>query len=82
MMRLPVFYKQKFALFFPSWAYAVPFGIIRIPITAVEVTAWSLVVYFTVGFEYSAGRCGPLMPVPAAPTGSSQMQKHGIALAP
>lgn len=57
MMRLPVFYKQKFALFFPSWAYAVPFGLIRLPITAVEVSAWCLVVYFVVGFEASVGRC-------------------------
>lgn len=74
-MRLPVFYKQKFALFFPSWAYAIPFGIIRIPITAIEVTAWSLVVYFTVGFEYSAGRCGLLPAALTASARSSQTQR-------
>lgn len=67
MMRLPVFYKQKFALFFPSWAYAIPFAIIRLPITFIEVSAWSLVVYFAVGFEASVDRCAvqQLAPLPA-----------------
>ena len=56
MMRLPVFYKQKFALFYPAWAYAVPFALIRIPITLIEVTFWAIVVYWLVGLEADAGR--------------------------
>jgi hypothetical protein len=58
MLRLPVFYKQKFNLFFPGWAYAIPFSIIRLPITLIEVTAWSILVYWIVGLEADAGRYG------------------------
>jgi hypothetical protein len=44
MLRLPVFYKQKFALFFPAWAYSIPPAIIRIPISVIEITFWSCLV--------------------------------------
>jgi ABC-type multidrug transport system permease subunit len=57
MMRLPVFYKQKYSLLFPGWAYAIPFGIVRVPITLIEVTLWSVMVYWLVGLEANAGRC-------------------------
>jgi hypothetical protein len=57
MQRLPVFYKQRFNLVFPGWAYAVPFAFIRLPITLIEVTFWSFVVYWTVGLETDASRC-------------------------
>jgi hypothetical protein len=44
MMRLPIFYKHKYALFFPAWAYAIPPAIVKLPITLLEVTGWSLMV--------------------------------------
>lgn len=56
MMRLPVFYKQKYNLLFPGWTYAVPFATIHIPRAVLEVTMWSLVVYWGVGFEADAAR--------------------------
>ena len=39
-----------------GWAYAIPSAIIRIPITLVEVTCWSLVVYWITGLETEPGR--------------------------
>jgi hypothetical protein len=56
MMGLPLFWKQKFALFFPSWAYAIPFAVIKLPVIILEVTCWSLFVYWVVGLEADAGR--------------------------
>jgi ABC-2 type transporter len=66
MQRLPVFYKQRFNLIFPGWAYAVPFAFIRIPITLVEVTFWSIVVYWVIGLETDASRCARLSAPPLA----------------
>ena len=57
MMRLPVFYKQKYTLLFPGWAYAIPFATIHIPRALLEVSMWSLLVYWLVGFEPEASRC-------------------------
>jgi hypothetical protein len=57
MLGLPVFWKQKFALFFPSWAYAIPFALIKVPVMLLEVTCWSVFVYWVVGLEANAGRC-------------------------
>jgi ABC-2 type transporter len=57
MMRLPLFYKHKYALFFPAWAYAIPPAIVRLPIILVEVTGWTVVVYWLVGLEANAARC-------------------------
>ena len=38
--RLPVFYKQRDALFFPTWAYVVPTNLGRIPVSFLETTIW------------------------------------------
>ena len=57
MMRLPVFYKQKYNLLFPGWTYAVPFATIHIPRAVLEMTMWTLVVYWGVGFGAHAARC-------------------------
>lgn len=38
--RLPVFYKQRDALFFPPWAYVVPTTLGRLPVSFVESTIW------------------------------------------
>ncbi|PQM39558.1 pleiotropic drug resistance protein 1 [Prunus yedoensis var. nudiflora] len=37
--KLPVFYKQR-DLLFPSWAYALPIWILKIPITFLDVSVW------------------------------------------
>jgi ABC-2 type transporter len=57
MLRLPLFYKQKYTLMYPGWAYAVPFATIHIPRAVLEVSLWSLLVYWMVGFEADASRC-------------------------
>ncbi|KAK7284171.1 hypothetical protein RJT34_18912 [Clitoria ternatea] len=49
--RLPVFYKQRDNLFFPSWAYALPAWILKIPMTFVEVGVWVLLTYYVIGFD-------------------------------
>ncbi|XP_075104927.1 pleiotropic drug resistance protein 1-like [Nicotiana tabacum] len=49
--KLPVFYKQRDLLFFPSWAYAIPSWILKIPITFVEVGLWVFLTYYVIGFD-------------------------------
>ncbi|XP_061343387.1 pleiotropic drug resistance protein 1-like [Gastrolobium bilobum] len=53
--RLPVFYKQRDFLFFPSWAYALPSWFLRIPITFAEVFVWQFLTYFVIGYDPEAG---------------------------
>ncbi|XP_028779237.1 pleiotropic drug resistance protein 1-like isoform X1 [Neltuma alba] len=49
--KLPVFYKQRDLLFYPSWAYALPTWILKIPITLVEVAVWVVLTYYVIGFD-------------------------------
>ncbi|KAF5748216.1 pleiotropic drug resistance protein 1-like isoform X2 [Tripterygium wilfordii] len=51
IMKLPVFYKQRDLLFFPSWAYSLPTWILKIPITFAEVAIWVILVYYVIGFD-------------------------------
>lgn len=37
ILKLPVFYKQRDLLFYPSWSYSLPMWILNIPITFIEV---------------------------------------------
>ncbi|CAL2280417.1 unnamed protein product [Prunus armeniaca] len=48
--KLPVFYKQR-DLFFPSWAYALPTWILKIPITFLDVSVWVFITYYVIGFD-------------------------------
>ena len=48
--RLPVFYKQRDLLFYPSWAYALPTWIVKIPFSLVEAVIWVCVTYYMIGF--------------------------------
>ncbi|KAL0921025.1 hypothetical protein M5K25_008052 [Dendrobium thyrsiflorum] len=50
IMRLPVFYKQRDLLFYPTWVFTVPNCIIRIPISMIESAVWVFVTYYLVGF--------------------------------
>ncbi|XP_062089776.1 pleiotropic drug resistance protein 1-like [Humulus lupulus] len=54
--KLPVFYKQKNFLFFPSWAFALPTWILKIPISFIEAAVWVIITYYPIGFEPNLGR--------------------------
>ncbi|XP_045806139.1 pleiotropic drug resistance protein 1-like isoform X2 [Trifolium pratense] len=54
--KLPVFYKQRDLLFYPSWAYAIPSWILKIPITIFEVSLWVFLTYYVIGFDPNVGR--------------------------
>ena len=54
--KLPVFYKQRDLLFYPSWAYALPSWILKIPITFLEVAVWVFITYYVIGFDPNVGR--------------------------
>ncbi|PKU71423.1 ABC transporter G family member 38-like [Dendrobium catenatum] len=56
LMRLPVFYKQRELLFYPTWIFSIPNCIIRIPISIVESAVWVIVTYFTTGYAPEADR--------------------------
>ncbi|XP_016571238.1 pleiotropic drug resistance protein 1-like [Capsicum annuum] len=51
IFKLPVFYKQRDLLFFPSWAYSIPSWILKIPVTLVEVGLWVILTYYIIGFD-------------------------------
>ena len=54
--KLPIFYKQRDLQFYPSWAYAFPTWIPKIPISLVEVAVWVFSTYYVIGFDPNAGR--------------------------
>ncbi|KAF7843300.1 pleiotropic drug resistance protein 1-like [Senna tora] len=54
--KLPVFYKQRDLRFYPSWAYALPSWILKIPITLVEVAVWTFLTYYVIGYDPNVGR--------------------------
>ncbi|XP_021277311.1 pleiotropic drug resistance protein 1-like isoform X1 [Herrania umbratica] len=56
IMKLPIFYKQRDLLFYPSWAYSLPAWILKIPISVLEVTIWVFMTYYVIGFDPDAGR--------------------------
>lgn len=56
IVKLPVFYKQRDLLFYPSWVYALPSWILKIPITFLEVAVWVFMTYYVIGFDPDAGR--------------------------
>ncbi|KAK8595741.1 hypothetical protein V6N12_064251 [Hibiscus sabdariffa] len=55
ILKLPVFYKQRDLLFFPSWAYSLPAWILKTPLNLLKVTIWACVSYFVIGFNPSVG---------------------------
>ncbi|PIA48197.1 hypothetical protein AQUCO_01400641v1, partial [Aquilegia coerulea] len=56
IMKLPVFYKQRDAMFFPAWAYSLPTFISRIPISLIESSVWVVLTYYAVGLAPSPER--------------------------
>lgn len=54
--KLPIFFKQRDLRFFPSWAYALPTWILKIPITFLEVAVWIFITYYVTGYDPNVGR--------------------------
>ncbi|QCD97794.1 ATP-binding cassette [Vigna unguiculata] len=54
--KLPVFYKQRDFLFFPSWIYVLPGWILKIPVTLGQVGIWVFLTYYVIGFDPYVGR--------------------------
>jgi hypothetical protein len=52
--RLPVYYKQRDAHFYPGWVFALPELVLQFPLIMAESWVWTLMVYFMVGFYSSA----------------------------
>ncbi|TYI89718.1 hypothetical protein E1A91_D03G074600v1 [Gossypium mustelinum] len=55
ILKLPVFYKQRDLLFYPSWAYSLPALILKTPISILEVTVWVFMSYYVIGFDPDVG---------------------------
>ncbi|ONK59469.1 uncharacterized protein A4U43_C08F6750 [Asparagus officinalis] len=55
LSKLPVFCKQRDLSFYPSWAYAIPSWILKIPICLVLVAAWVFVTYYVI--DHKDPRC-------------------------
>ncbi|KAG9129438.1 hypothetical protein Leryth_023971 [Lithospermum erythrorhizon] len=51
IFKLPVFFKQRDLLFYPSWAYALPTWILKIPISLVEAVVWVVLTYYEIGLD-------------------------------
>ncbi|XP_010273227.1 PREDICTED: ABC transporter G family member 39-like [Nelumbo nucifera] len=56
VMKLPVFYKQRDAKFFPSWIYSLSTFITRIPVSLIESSIWVILTYYTVDLAPNPGR--------------------------
>ncbi|GJU70197.1 pleiotropic drug resistance protein 1 [Tanacetum coccineum] len=54
--KLPVFYKQRDFLFYPSWAYAIPSWIVKIPVSFLEAGLWTILTYYVIGFDPNVSR--------------------------
>ncbi|CAD6256223.1 unnamed protein product [Miscanthus lutarioriparius] len=54
--KLPIFYKQRDHLFYPSWAYALPTWLLKIPISFLECAVWTGMTYYVIGFDPSIER--------------------------
>ncbi|XP_071733951.1 pleiotropic drug resistance protein 1-like [Rutidosis leptorrhynchoides] len=54
--KLPVFYKQRNFLFYPSWSYALPSWIIKIPVSILEAAVWVILTYYVIGFDPNISR--------------------------
>jgi hypothetical protein len=54
--RLPSFYKQRNYYFYPSWAYAIPASILKIPISLLDSFVWICITYFGIGYTATVSR--------------------------
>lgn len=56
IQRLPVFYKLRDLQFHPTWSFAIPHLLLRIPISLFESVVWTVTTYYTIGFAPEASR--------------------------
>ncbi|XP_021748020.1 ABC transporter G family member 34-like isoform X1 [Chenopodium quinoa] len=56
VLSLSVFYKQRDLFFYPAWAYALPVCVLRIPLSFVDSTIWTVITYYTIGFAPAISR--------------------------
>ncbi|XP_010254255.1 PREDICTED: ABC transporter G family member 39-like isoform X3 [Nelumbo nucifera] len=56
IIKLPIFYKHRDLLFYPSWAYSLPTYLLKIPISALEAALWVAITYHAMGFDPNSGR--------------------------
>ncbi|KAD4889306.1 hypothetical protein E3N88_21379 [Mikania micrantha] len=56
VMRLPVVYKQRDLMFHPSWAFTLPAFLLRIPISMIESTVWTIILYWGIDLAPDASR--------------------------
>ena len=54
--RLPSFYKQKNYHFYPSWAYAIPASIMKVPISLLDSFVWICITYYDIGYTSTTSR--------------------------
>uniref|UniRef100_A0A0E0EQW0 ABC transporter domain-containing protein n=1 Tax=Oryza meridionalis TaxID=40149 RepID=A0A0E0EQW0_9ORYZ len=54
--KLPVLFKQRDLLYYPSWTYSLPSWIIKIPISFLNTTVWVFLTYYVIGFDPNALR--------------------------
>ncbi|KAG2536935.1 hypothetical protein PVAP13_9NG237000 [Panicum virgatum] len=54
--RLPSFYKQKNYHFYPSWAYAIPASIMKVPISLLDSFVWICITYYGIGYTSTTSR--------------------------
>ena len=55
--RLPVFFRQRAARFYPAASFTGPPLVLHLPFSLVEVLAWAAAVYYTVGLAPGVDRC-------------------------
>ncbi|CAA7405383.1 unnamed protein product [Spirodela intermedia] len=56
VLGLPVHYKQRDLLFYPSWAFGLPLVLLKVPISLLESVIWVSITYYGMGFAPPAGR--------------------------
>lgn len=56
IVKLPIYYKQRDYCFYPSWIYALPTWVLKIPISFVECAVWIAMTYYGIGFDPNIGR--------------------------
>ncbi|CAI9101370.1 OLC1v1038676C1 [Oldenlandia corymbosa var. corymbosa] len=54
--RLGVFYKQRDLFFYPTWAYAIPTAILKIPLSFLEAVVFTCLTYYVIGYTPEVGR--------------------------
>ncbi|KAL8229721.1 hypothetical protein R6Q57_014621 [Mikania cordata] len=54
--RLPVLYKHRELFLYPTWAFTVPTILLRVPISLVESTVWTVMTYYVIGLAPEPSR--------------------------